>query len=313
MVGTGKGFVLTMVVIGIAVIALGIFSMDAGTIMNAALIAVLLVFSPVFISKYSQFVWMKALEQQFPNFLRDMADLLRSGMSFQEAVKTVSRGSYGKLTEKIRAMSNRLSWGTPFLRVLEIFGRDVRGSKIITEVLHIIRESYHSGGNVAETLDSVANNIIMLKEVEADRRALVQQQVGIIYGVFFVFVAITVMIIFVLVPMIGGQGFALPAATSATAFTALTLTFTNPCEAVYVFPCPIYSATGMMLGLPEGIGSYYVAMFLLTIVIEGVFMGLIAGQLGSNSLAAGLKHSLIMVLVGMGIFIFLAKTGFFPL
>jgi len=45
------------------------------------------------------------------------------------------------------------------------------------------------------------------------------------------------------------------------------------------------------------------------ILIQGFFSGLIAGQIGSDSIAVGIKHSLIMLLSGFIIFILLIKTG----
>jgi len=293
---------IIMGILGVIIILLGVFSMDTGTIINII---------PLFFHKYSRFIWVKAIESQFPNFLRDVADLLRSGMSFQEAVKSVSKSNYGKLTNEVRAMANRLSWGTPFIRTLEIFGEKVKDSKIITEVLHIIRESYYSGGNVADTLDSVASNIIMLKEAEAEKSSITRQQITTIYGIYFLFIAITLIITSILVPMVTNKMFATPTETTGV-FSLLSLTFKNPCEISYMFPCSLYSGVAAMLGVPEGIGSYYLSMFFLTIIIEGIFLGLIVGQLSSNSLSAGIKHSFIMVFIGISIFIFLAKSGILP-
>ena len=48
------------------------------------------------------------------------------------------------------------------------------------------------------------------------------------------------------------------------------------------------------MGIPLGIANYYVAIFFYVVLIQGIFMGLIAGQLGENSITAGSKHSLIM-------------------
>ena len=62
----------------------------------------------------------------------------------------------------------------------------------------------------------------------------------------------------------------------------------------------------------EGLGCYYIAMFFSVVMVQGIFTGLIAGQLGENSAIAGVKHSIIMVFVAVGIFFFIAKTGMLP-
>ena len=45
------------------------------------------------------------------------------------------------------------------------------------------------------------------------------------------------------------------------------------------------------------------------VVIQGIFAGLVAGQIGENSIVAGLKHSLIMTLSGFSILLILFQSG----
>ncbi len=291
--------------IGVLLIIASLLTGDAGVIGNAVIIAAFMIIIPLFLQRYSRFVWIKSLEDQFPNFVRDLADSKRSGMSFPEAIRIASRSNYGKLTPEIKKMNNRLSWGTPFLRVLDIFNESIKESKIINEALNIIKEASSSGGNVAATLDAIARDMIMLKDAEAERLSLVRQHVLIMYGVFFMFLGIAVMIIQVMVPMVQAQ----PESASGI----LGLQFTNPCKEVGYFPCNFFSVIGLMLNVPEGITLYYTALFFTVVVIQGIFTGLIAGQLGENSIISGTKHSLIMVLVAIGVFIFLAKTGMLPI
>ena len=246
----------------------------------------------------------KSMEAQFPNFVRDLADAVRSGMSFKEAIRITSRGNYGKLSEEIAVMNNRLSWGTPFLRVLEIFGKRVEKSKLITEALNIISESYKAGGNVSATLDSVARDMIMFKEVEAERVSMTRQHVMIMYGIFFMFLGISIMIIFVMVPMIQS--------TPEVSAGGFGMTFSNPCEGAALFPCNYFNSLGALFNMKESITLYYTALFFTIVVIQGLFTGLIAGQLGENSVVAGTKHSIIMVTIALGVFLFLAKAGMLP-
>jgi len=292
--------------VSISLIILGLILGDVAVLGNLVIISVLISIVPYFLYKYSKFMWLKGIEEQFPNFVRDLADSARSGMSFSEAVSIASKANYGKLSIEVEKMKNRLSWGTPFLRVLDIFGEKVKDSKIITEALKIIKQSYESGGNIASTLDAVAKDMLMLKEAETERQSLVKQHVFIMYGLFFVFLGISVMIIYVMVPMIQSQS-SIEARGGGLGFY-----FSNPCQGSNMFPCDFFSGICSLLAIPEGIGCYYVALFFSVVVIQGLFTGLIAGQLGENSAIAGTKHSIIMVFAAIGIFLFLSKTGFFP-
>jgi flagellar protein FlaJ len=292
---------------------IGLLTGDVAVIGNLLILSVIISVVPYFLWKYSKLMWLKSIENQFPNLVRDLADSERSGMSLSEAIKIASKANYGKLSLEVQKMHNRLSWGTPFLRVLEIFGNGVKESKIILETLNIIRQSYEGGGDIAATLDSVARDMVMLKEAEAERSSLVKEQVMLMYGIFFMFLGVAIMIIFVMVPMIQTQP-----QGSTTSFSSgganLGFSFSNPCKGITFFPCGFFSGICSMLGnIPDGIGCYYIAMFFSVVVIQGIFTGLIAGQLGENSAVAGVKHSLIMVFIAIGVFFFLAKAGMLPM
>ncbi|MFH1977950.1 MAG: type II secretion system F family protein [Candidatus Aenigmatarchaeota archaeon] len=301
-----KRVMLGVLAVSAILIGIGAITGDPGVIGNMFIISMFIVIVPIFLFKYTEYMWLRAVENEFPSFVRDLADAKRSGMSLPESVKVVSKSDYGKLTTEIHKMNNRLTWGTPFLRVLEIFGYGVKRSRMIREALDIIRESYETGGDVAATLNSVARNMLMLKEAEAERESLVKQHVFIMYGVFFMFLSISVMIIQVMVPMVQAQ----PIQTEQSG--ALGLNFENPCKGIGGFPCDLFKGAGLMLGIPEGIGQYYTSLFFYVVIIQGIFTGLIAGQIGENSTVAGSKHSLIMTFIAIGVFLFMAKTGTLP-
>ncbi len=291
--------------ISIALIVLGLFVGDVGVLGNLIIISIFITITPYFIYKYSKFLWVKAIERQFPNLVRDLADSARSGMSMPESIKIASKANYGKLTSEVKKMSNRLSWGTPFTRVMEIFGDSVKDSKLIKEELNIIKQSYEGGGDIPSTLDSVSRDMLMVKEAEAERSSMVKQHVFLMYGIFFMFLGISVMIINVMVPMIGmDQG---------VHSDSLGFSFTNPCDGVDAFPCDLFKSVGSMFGAaPTTLASYYIALFFCVILIQGLCIGLITGQLGEGSVIAGVKHSMIMVFSSFGIFLFLTKIGFLP-
>lgn len=320
---TKQKIITVSVSVSIVLILIGILLGDIGILGNLVIIAAFISIVPFFIYKYSRFMWLKSVESQFPNMLRDLADSNRSGMSFPEAIRIASKSNYGKLTPEIEKMRNRLSWGTPFLRVLDIFYEDVKSSKPMTEAVNIIKESYQSGGNIARTLESVAMDMIMIKEAEAERSSLVKQQVMLMYGLFYMFMAISVVIIFVMVPMIesapdvpGAAGGDIGGAFGAGPVGGLQ--FSNPCFSTDpgvippAFPCVLFNSMCTLLEQSEGVACYYIAIFFSIILIQGLFTGLIAGQLGEDSVVAGVKHSLIMVFSAIGVLLFLVKAGLLP-
>jgi len=301
-----------LIALGIFLFSLVFFINELGIVGNSFIIAMFIAVIPYFIYKYSRYAWMKSVERQFPNFIRDLADSKRSGMTLESAIEMAARTNYGKLTPEIKTMSNKLSWGVPFMRVLEIFERQVKSSAAITEVLGIIKEAYKSGGNVVATLDSAAKNMNMLKEAEEERRGVTSQHVMITYAIFFIFLVIVIMIIYILVPMMAtsGIGQAEPT-TEGMDFGG----FKTPCpaETNMIFPCGLFFMTCEMLGVnPGGMSCYYVSLFFYVLVIQGICSGLIAGQLGENSVVAGVRHSIIMTSIALFTIIFFSRMGLFP-
>ena len=293
--------------VGAALIAVGVLLGDPGVLGNLIIIAALMNIFPHFIYKYTDLMWVRNAEIHFPTFIRDLGDSVRTGMSLAEAIGVVAKSNYGKLSEEVTRMNNRLSWGTPFIRTVEIFEKRAEKSKIMTEAMKIIKESYQSGGDIVSTLDSVSNDILMMKEADAERSSLLKQQIFIMYGIFAIFLGVCVMIINIMVPMIESQPDAL---SSGNTFVM----FTDPCRGNPIFVCGIFDMVNVFIGVPtEGIGSYYVALFFTAVIIQGFFIGLIVGQIGENSIVAGLKHSIIMVFASVGAFLFLAKLGMFVL
>ena len=311
-IGLKERVLLLPVVIAVSIVAVVAFLVgDASVVGNTIIIAMFIAVVPYFAYRYSKYAWLKGIERQFPNFIRDLADSKRSGMTLENSIKMASKTNYGKLTDEIKKMSNKLSWGVPFLRVLDIFGEKVKESTSITEVLNIIKEVYKSGGNVVATLDSAAVNMNMLREAEEERRNVTSQHVMVTYGIFFMFLGIVIVIIYIFVPMmttvsLGGS--------ETDAIASFSSTFSNPCSDLAIpFPCGLFDGTCSMLDVdPYGVGCYYISLFFYVLVIQGLCSGLIAGQLGENSAVAGAKHSMIMVSIAIFIFILLSKIGVFP-
>src|SRR2546426_680745 len=55
----------------------------------------------------------KLIERRLPDFLRDVAEAGRFGMTLAEAIVVSSGGRYGKLTPEIKKMAAQITWGVP--------------------------------------------------------------------------------------------------------------------------------------------------------------------------------------------------------
>ncbi|MBI4177023.1 MAG: type II secretion system F family protein [Candidatus Aenigmarchaeota archaeon] len=302
-------FAMLLLIVGIFFVKTETGAPDIGVIGNLVFLSVLVVIGPYLIKKYLDYMWIKSLEEQFPSFLRDLAESQRSGMNLIQALSSAADSNYGKLTPEIRSMVNHYTWGVPFERIIETFVSRTGNSELMTRSMRIIKEAYASGGNITSTLDSVAKDVAVIKDAEREKKSALGQHVSIMYAIFFLFLIIVLALTKILIPMFkqqslslsggGGFGFADPCGLCSGVKADLNCT-----------PCSIYGVVCSMFALNAGVGCYYTALFFSMLMLQGIFGGLVAGQISEGSATSGLKHSMIMTGLGFATFSILIRIGF---
>lgn len=243
------------------------------------LVALLLMAAPVMYIKYEQYVSRKKMEEKFPEFLRDVVEGTRAGMSLPQAIRNTETGSYGPLDEKIEKMNAQLDWGIPFEKVLRNFGEET-GSDVVRRSVDTIIQAYSSGGNIQDVLESVGENIRTIKELKEKRESQLYGEMITGYVVFFIFIGILVALTEFLLPNLASAQSSLGGSGS---FSVLG---------------------GGGSNLQENI-SLYNEWFRRLVYIQAFFSGLIIGKLSEGELKAGFKHMAILFAAG-----YLAVTFF---
>ncbi|MDY6770909.1 MAG: type II secretion system F family protein [Candidatus Nanohaloarchaea archaeon] len=247
-------------------------------------------FLPYGIYSYLRNKKYQAMEREFPGFLRNLSESRKSGMSLPKAFQNAAKTDYGRLNDDVRKAADQLSWGIPFPEVMERFQTRMGGSGLIKRSISIIMQSYEAGGDIAETMDSIAQDASKIKEAEKERKAVLQQQVFIIYAIYFLFVGILIALYYILVPLLDISG---------GGFIGTPPNFCRSGAEAICSLCPV-------LGLhpdPNAKLCYYKSIFLLMLIVEGVFNGLVAGEIGSGKVSAGLKHVMLMAPAGFIIYV----------
>jgi len=228
-----------------------------------------------------EFRSIKKAEDNFPNFLRDISQATSAGMTLPQAIKASSKINYDELTPYVKKLNIWLSWGTPFPKAWKRFTKSLERSSLIRRINAIVLEAFHSGGNVKATLESLADDVTLLKQMESERKSIMKQQIIIMYIVFFIFVGVVISLYKILSPILYIQQIGL--------FGGISL-----------------SGAGEQLSI-----DYFKNLFFLMTLVEGISAGLIAGQIAEERMVAGFKHILIMVSVSVFLFfIFVFPTVF---
>jgi len=298
-----KVFLITLGA-SLLLISFAFLSKNYGIIANSILLSTFIVSVPQFIFIYEKYLDIKEMEEKFPLFLRDVIETCSSGMPLHKSIISVSDFDYGKLSPEVKKLSNQLTWGMPLEKALNQMASRLKRSKRMSTNVKIIRESHLSGGDIILTLDTIAENSNTLSEAEKERKTLLSQYVVLMYAITLIFIGIVVAINNLMMPIF-----------QVSSQSANEFGVTNPCAFVnYGIMgriCALYKGTSSTLFSidPSSISAYYVALFFYMSIIQSIFSGLVAGQIGENSVRAGIKHSLIMLSITFGTFYLLIYFG----
>jgi flagellar protein FlaJ len=224
-----------------------------------------------------------AMEEKFPDFLRDMAEYWKGGLSMTIAVQTLAGSEYGALNDEVKKMSDQLSWGVAFSDVIEMFAIRV-GTPLVQRAISLISEANRAGGKISDILVTAANDSREIKFLEGERKRTIASYISVIWTSYFVFLGVIVVLAKVFIPAIAGSN---------------------------------ASSTEESDGGGEAIGNMVIRsidpLFFLTVFFYGVIMqamgnGAMAGLMATGRFSNGMKHSGLMILVAMFSFNFIAFT-----
>jgi len=205
------------------------------------------------------------IDSIFPDFVRDLAESRRAGMTFTKAILFASKGSYGILTPEIQKVSQQVSWGSSVTDALIAFSKRVNTSSI-KRTISLIIEASKSGGNVADVLDVAAKDAREIKLLEAERKTNMASYVVVIYVGMFVFLAIILILCTSFIPAMVGE--------SAQSMQSS------------------FGGGGAPVREDQIVGIFYFA-----VLVQGFGSGIVAGVFEDGNLTSGVKHMFIMVLV----------------
>jgi archaeal flagellar protein FlaJ len=109
------------------------------------IIIALLVFSGVYgMYEFQRLRRVRKIDNRFPDFIRDLAEARRAGMTFTKAIMYSAKGDYGVLTPEIQKIARQISWGSSVENALKSFASRVN-TKLINRTISLIIEASRSG------------------------------------------------------------------------------------------------------------------------------------------------------------------------
>jgi len=250
------------------------FSEDAISGVDLLVFGVLLAIGPVGFYNHLKTKKKKDIEDQLPDFLREISSSTASGMTVFDAIQSVSKGEHGRLTPELQRISSQLSWGISVKDALNNFAKKINTNSVKRMVI-TINKALEIGGNTSAVFDAAAREMDQAKRVEQQRKAEMSMYSIVIFISFFVFLAVILII-------------------DKTIFQA------------------IFDLQDEMAG--QAIGNMKIAdidnfllknMFFSFIMVQSIGGGLLGGFMTDGNLSSGVRYGFILVLVSFFVFKFM--------
>lgn len=213
------------------------------------------------------------IESRLPDFLRDVSEGGRFGMTLADSIKVSSRGRYGRLTPEIKRMAAQIDWGVPATDALKLFVDRV-DTPLVRRMTTIVIKANEAGGNVADVLNMVAHDARETLLNRNERSIAMSTYTVVIYVAFAVFLATIYILNSTFLPEMVKAGSSIAEGTE-----------------------------GMGTSIPVQVQADVVPqinlIFFVSVVIHAFGDGILAGVLQDGRIANGFRHSFIMLLIGL--------------
>jgi len=230
------------------------------------LLGVLIIIVPSAILDYENQKWISVIEDQMPLLVRGVSESQETGLTLVRALeKVVDNKMIGHpLSDEVKKLLVQMSWGASFEQALTDFKERIN-SPIVNRFCALVLEASRSGGTIKKVFSTTSNFMVEMKDIDKETSAQMKPYIIIIYAAFGVFIVTAVLL-------------------------------------VKSFLAPMQGAPQIMDQVNLGSISGMKDFFYKDMLISAITGGLMAGKLAERRVAGGLKHAIILCMVGYLIF-----------
>ena len=206
----------------------------------------------------------RAVEEKLHNFVRDIAEIRKTGLAPERSIEEIAGGNYGGLTPYIKKISNQLGWGISMTVVLENLGRQVK-SWLTRAITFLMLEVVDAGGGSPVLFVELAEFTEKTSQLNRDRRSQVRPYVVIPYIGAVLIVVTTALMVYLL----SGPGLS------------------------------VGSGNGISFIAPASVINKATTILFLAAFFQAWVMGIVAGKMGELTVADGFKHATLIVIISI--------------
>ncbi|HID73562.1 MAG TPA: type II secretion system F family protein [Thermoplasmata archaeon] len=243
-------------------------------------LAIIMFFFPYAIFEGIKIRRLERIEDKFPDFIKDLAEYWKGGLSMTTAIDTISRGEYGALNKDVRIMATQISWGIAFEDVLRLFADRVR-TPLVERTVTMVGEANKAGGKISDILLTAAADSREIRFLKEDRKRELGMYNIVIYVSFAVHLAVIVIISAIFLPAIaasnvGGEG-------GSGGIGSIQVKEIDPWQIDFIY----WTST----------------------LIQAMGNGIMGGVMSEGNIPAGFKHAVIMAILTWLAFKFIVFPG----
>ena len=197
------------------------------------------------------------LEKGLASFLRDLTEIRKTGMSPEKCIENLAKRKYGEFSKELQDISTQLSWGIPLRKVFTGFMKRTK-SWLSQLVVFLLVEAVDVGGGTIGMIESLTRFNNMTQEVEQEKKMASRPYMIIPYFAAIMLISTTLLTLLFVGKTVS---IAETAANSNFDLAAISTTFT------------------------------------VSVIVHVFMIGLVAGKIAEESIAAGFKHSALLVVI----------------
>ncbi len=112
-----------------------------------------------------------AVEKALPDALKQIADTLRAGGTYEFALRELASSDFGPLTKEIQKVLRKLDEGENMETSFKTLANDNSESRLVRRSVTIIIDSLKSGASLSDVLDQISDDIRELRRIASERKS----------------------------------------------------------------------------------------------------------------------------------------------
>jgi flagellar protein FlaJ len=269
-VSVGLSIVLVLVLFGLYIPSEPYFIPLSQKVNNAIALSIMIVFGFPAVIEFNNYNWKKQVERNVPRLLRDVTESVRSGMTLPRALEEASQRDYGPVSKELERAVSMFVLGAKFEDSLTFLAERLR-RPVALKMCTVLVEAQQTGGKLLEVLSTSVDLFSSLNAYKEEQYTNMKPYMMTIYMATLTFLIIAFIML---------NQFLAPLSAARKGATV--------------------TQSGLLAGVYDI--NYYASLLFWGSLLESIFGGLVVGKIVDRDIAAGLRHSLILIVITLVFF-----------